>query len=188
MMNRIKKRHIVALSLLAALTVLTIFYIRNDQNKNGVVIRPYDQDKDFQAIVNLVNANKYWVSERADFSAERMLLTKTPTNEPDRKGIVMIEVAEVEGQTAGFISYYRKSPEHGYIWVLAVDKNFRGRHLGESLVTHVITYFKSVGANYVTLNTRTNNKPALSLYKKIGFLEQSRDDDRGMVMLIKRNL
>ncbi len=189
MMNRVKKRHIVLLSLLAVSIIASIFYLRNDQNGKSFIIRTYEEGKDFQAIVNLINLNKYWVAENPElFSGERMLLTRAPTSEPERKGTVLIDVAEVENQTAGFISYYRKAAEHGYIWVLAVDKNFRGRGIGEGLVSHALSELKKLGATYVTLGTRTVNIPALALYKKLGFVETSRDEKRGMVMLIKRNL
>lgn len=188
MLKRLKKPHLALLGLLALLAIGGIFYLRHDQNGRTYVIRPYDHDKDFQPIVNLVNANKYWVSERPDFSPEKMLISRTPSNEPDRKGAVNIDVAEVENQTAGFIAFYRKSPENGFIWILAVDKNFRGRGIGEGLTSHAILQLKKLGTNYVTLGTRTMNKPALSLYKKLGFVEQSRDDDRGIINLIKRNL
>jgi ribosomal protein S18 acetylase RimI-like enzyme len=188
MISRLKKRHFALLGFLAVLALAAIFYLRSDQNGRTYTIRSYDQAKDFGPIVSLVNANKFLLSERPEFSPEQMLITRAPASEPDRKGIVVIDVAEVDDQTAGFISYYRKSSDHGFIWILAVDKNFRGRGIGEALAVNAINYLKKQGATYVTLGTRTTNKPALSLYKKLGFIEASRDDNRGIVSLVKRNL
>lgn len=187
-MDRFKKRHIILLSLLAIALVASIFYLRSDQNGKDYTLRPYES-KDFQAAVTLVNINKFWVAERPEmFSPERMFLTRAPSAEPERKGIVEITIAEVDNQLAGFITYYRRSTEHGIIWVLAVDEKFRGRGIGEGLARHAIAYFKKNGVSSITLGTRTTNKPALSLYTKLGFIEQNRDEERGIVNLIKRNL
>jgi ribosomal-protein-alanine N-acetyltransferase len=105
-----------------------------------------------------------------------------------KKGSVNVDVIEAERETAGFIAYYKKSPEQGFIWLLAVDKAFRGRGYGEMLLSNALSRLKKQQATYVTIATRLINKPALSLYKKLGFVEQFREEDRGMVTLVKRNL
>jgi ribosomal protein S18 acetylase RimI-like enzyme len=184
MLNRIKKHHVVFLSLLAVIAIASLFYLQNDQ-QGTAFIRSYERDKDFLPLVKLMNENKYWISERANFSPEKMLITRTPSNDPDKKGQVIVDVIEVDGSTAGFIAYYKKSPEQGFIWLLAVSKIFRGRGFGEKLVGHALTNLQ--GTKYVTIATRLINKPALSLYKKMGFVEQSREEDRGIITLIKRN-
>lgn len=188
MLNRIKKRHIVLLTALIGLSIIAILYLRTDQNGKIGIVRPYDDNKDFHAIVKLVNDNKYWISERPDFSPEKMLISRAPSNEPEKKGLVNIDVVEVEDQTGGFIAYYKKSNEHGFIWLLAVNKDFRGQGLGEQLAAHALIKFKKQGVRYVTLATRLINKPALALYKKLGFVEKNRDEERGIITLIKRNL
>lgn len=188
MLNRIKKRHIALLTLLAAAIVATIFYLRTDQNGNLFVIRPYDQTKDFHALVKIMNDNKYLISERPDFSPEKTLLLRAPRDNPELKGSVKINVVEAENKTGGFIAYHKKAPDHGFIWLLAVDKYFRGRGFGEKLMMSALDEFKSQGVTYVTLTTRLNNKPAINLYKKLGFTEKSREEDRGLIFMIKRNL
>lgn len=188
MLNRIKKRHIALLVLLAVAAVATVFYLRTDQNGNLFVVRPYDQEKDFHALVKLMNDNKYWISERPDFSPEKTLLLRAPRDNPDLKGSVKINVVEAEDKTGGFIAYHKKAPDHGFIWLLAVDKYFRGRGFGEKLMTSALEEFKSQGVSYVTLMTRLHNKPAIALYRKLGFTEKYREEDRGLIFMIKRNL
>ncbi len=188
MLSRVNKRHIALLCLLSALAVFAVFYLRNDQSEQSTLIRPYEQDRDFQPLVRLMNDNKYWISENPQFSPEKMLISKTPSQSPEKKGQVKIDVVESHEATAGFIAYYKKSQEHGFIWLLGVDKTFRGQGFGEMLVAHALASLKRQGATYVTLATRLINKPAMSLYKKMGFVEQYREEDRGMVTLIRRNL
>lgn len=188
MLSRIKKRHIALICLLAALATLSIIYLQSDQENGSVVVRSYDQDKDYQPVVRMIKENMFWMSESPDFSPEEALTLKAPAGDPSRKGLANFLVVEAEGATAAFISFYKKSPEKGYIWQLVVDKPFRGRHFSEKLIKASLDRLKQQGAKYVTLATRLINKRALSLYKKFGFVEEKRDESRGIIFLIKRNL
>lgn len=189
MMERLKMRHFALFALLVGLGFLGAFFFLQQEQKDSAVIRAYDHEKDFAPLYKLINDNKYWIAENpADFSPEKVLIARAPSSDPHRKGQVNIDVVEAEQQTAGFIAFYKKSAEHGMLWLLAVDKTFRGRGFGEMLVGHALANLKKQGARTVTLYVRTINKPALSLYKKMGFTEQHRDEERGMVTLVRRNL
>jgi ribosomal protein S18 acetylase RimI-like enzyme len=186
MLDRIKKRHIVLLTLLIAIMVVVIFYFRGDAEPNQAFIRPYDKERDYQALVLLINANKFWVSESNDFSPETFLELQAPGLNPKKKGLAKIDVLEFEDKTVGYVSYYMRTSENGFIWLLAVNEDYRGRGFGELLARHALKYFESRDAHDVKLYTRTINKAAVTLYKKLGFNEESRDEERGMVTLIKK--
>lgn len=189
MLNRIRVRHIALMVMLAVVSGLAIFFYSSDQDRGGdYVMRPYDEAKDFQPLVKLMKDNLFWISETHDFQPEKMLALRAPNYDPRLAGTVKVEVIETDQKTAGFIAYYKKSPEHGYIWLLGVDSTFRGRGFGERLVKKALDDFKAQHVSYVTLATRIINKPALSLYYKFGFKEISREEDRGMIFLIKRGL
>lgn len=189
MLNRIKKRHIVLLGLLSMLGILSLFYLRSDQSQDASFIRPYEEEKDFYPLVKLMNDNLFWIAESPTFSPEKALRTRAPSSEQERKGIASIDVIEApDDRAGGFIAYYQKKKNHGVIWLLAVDKEYRGQGYGERLLTHALSTLKKNGATYATLATRIINNPALSLYKKVGFKEQYRLLDRGMIMLIKKDL
>lgn len=188
MLNYIKKRHLVFFVLLSALAIGSFIYLQDDSSKETAHIRPYDQEKDFKPLVKLMHDNMFWVSETSNFSPEKMLLTRAPSYAPHKKGLAIIDVVEDSETTAGFIAYYKKDSTEGYIWLLAVDKAFRGRGLAEKLARHALVSLKKQGAKYVTLGTRLINTPALALYKKLGFVEQDRDEKRGMITLIKKSL
>jgi ribosomal protein S18 acetylase RimI-like enzyme len=188
MASRIKKHHIALLVLLCASLSFYLFYLKNDLEYGDAKLRPYETSKDYRPLVKLINDNMFWVSEHPDLSAENVLTFKAPSHDMSRAGQVTIDVIEAESTTAGFIAYYKKSHDHGFIWLLAVDKNFRGRGFGERLVARALKKLNEQNSTYVTLAVRNINKPAISLYKKMGFVEQTRDDERGIVTMIKRNL
>jgi len=188
MINRIKFRHIVLLAFLGLLSATAIFYFYSDQRQETSFIRSYDQEKDFLPLVALINDNMFWLSERPDFSPEQFLTLRAPNFDPARRGQTTIDVLQADGATAGFVAYYKKSPTHGFIWIFAVDKNFRRRGFGERLMNHALSQLKKQGAQFVTLTTRLAKTPAIELYKKLGFVEQSREDARGIITMIKRSL
>lgn len=189
MLSKIKRHHIILLAFLAALATLGIFVWKDDQTKRTTSqIRPLDVSKDLLPLTTLINANKFLLSERNNFPTEKFLLWRAPSFDPSKKGQVRIDVIEVDGVVAGFVSFYRKSATAGYIWLIAVDEHFRGQGLGKDLMEHALGELKKQGATFATLSTRTLNKAALKLYAKLGFIEQSRDETRGIINLIKEKL
>jgi|HubBroStandDraft_1064217.scaffolds.fasta_scaffold513014_2 ribosomal protein S18 acetylase RimI-like enzyme len=186
MLNRIKKRHIVLVSLLALISLWAVFYFNGDE-PNIIAIRAYEE-KDFKPLLKIMNDNLFWISEHADLNTEKVLTLKAPHNDETRKGEAHIDVITVLDEPKGFISYFKRGPSHGFIWLLAVDKDQRKKGFGEQLVAHAIHELKKQGATYATLAAKTMNKPAISLYKKMGFVEETRDDERGVVFLIRHKL
>ncbi len=188
MLSKIKRHHIVLLSSLGFVMALGIFLWQNDINQAKSVIRPYDQDKDFIVLTQIITQNKYLLSERPDFPTEKFLLWRAPAFDPSKKGQARLEVIEVDGVVAGFISFYRKSIHEGFIWLLAIDSNFRGQGLGQKLMLHGLDELKQQGVRFVRLSTRVINKAALKLYYKLGFVDESIYQERGIINLIKKNL
>ena len=52
---------------------------------------------------------------------------------------------------------------------IGVDKDFRGEGIGEALMNAVETEAKEIGVKVIELQVFGENKPALNLYKKLGF-------------------
>lgn len=187
MINRIKKRHIALLALLTLVAIGVIFYLNSDQPNNGVAIRAYE-DKDFAPVLKIMNDNLFWISEHSDLATEKVLTWKAPHNDPTKKGQAIIDVVTVEDEAKGFIAYFKKSRTQGFIWLLAVDNNQRKKGFGEMLVGHAIDELRKQGAQYATLAAKLLNKPAIALYKKMGFVEETRDEERGIIFLIRHKL
>lgn len=73
-----------------------------------------------------------------------------------------------DGKSAGYITL-TKALDEGQIDVLAVLPEFRRTGIAERLFGAVFEYCKKCGIEFLTLEVRASNTPALSLYEKLGF-------------------
>ena len=69
--------------------------------------------------------------------------------------------------SAVFIPYW----DEGHIMNVAVKPDFQGRGIGEAMLRLMMSY---TGLEYYTLEVRVSNKPAISLYKRLGFITAGR--------------
>ncbi|MCL6444495.1 MAG: ribosomal protein S18-alanine N-acetyltransferase, partial [Alicyclobacillus sp.] len=59
--------------------------------------------------------------------------------------------------------------DEGHVTNIAVDPDFRGRHLGETLLKALMATCRSQGMRRMTLEVRVTNGVAQRLYEKLGF-------------------
>jgi len=64
--------------------------------------------------------------------------------------------------------------DEAHINTLAVHPEWRGRHVGERLLSHLLEQARSLGAVTATLEVRVSNVVAQNLYRRYGFLEVGR--------------
>ncbi len=81
-------------------------------------------------------------------------------------------VAEEDGVFQGFAGAHFIF-EEGHITNVAVHKSARGRGLGRLLMEHLMQLASNLGVQYITLEVRASNAPAISLYKSLGFFKVS---------------
>jgi ribosomal protein S18 acetylase RimI-like enzyme len=84
----------------------------------------------------------------------------------------VVFVAGLKGEAGGFCACILRGEKYcrtGWIDMLAVDPDFRRERLGESLVAAARKYFRENGAATAALCTQKRNRPALNLYRKLGF-------------------
>lgn len=79
-------------------------------------------------------------------------------------------VAKSGGEVLGYISFTVILDECQIVNV-AVDPVARKRGVGSEIITHFLSYIKSMGVCSVFLEVRESNTPAIGLYKKFGFGE-----------------
>lgn len=180
----VSKRHVAYLCILSLSLCGLVFWLYNDNPKPKVKIVSYDE-RYFDPLVKIMTDNHFWISERREFSPHRVLRWRAPQDDPDRKGEASIDVALLDDVPAGFIAYYMKSKMNGYIWLLAVDETYRGQGIAQKLMEHGLEALKKQHAKFISISVRTINTPAINLYKKLGFKEEWRDDERGIMQLIK---
>ncbi|MDI6646887.1 MULTISPECIES: GNAT family N-acetyltransferase [Bacillus] len=88
-------------------------------------------------------------------------------------------VAETGDQVIGWIAFEqssnRKRTSHVGSFGLMVDKSYRGLGIGEMLLTALLNWAeKNPSIEKVSLAVFSTNQKAISLYKKMGFLEEGR--------------
>ena len=90
--------------------------------------------------------------------------------EVQNKGISfpVVIVHEPDQRVAGYIIYWQIRDEV-QITNIALHPDFRGRGIGETVLTVILKEVRGKGATFVTLEVRSSNTPAVSLYKKLGF-------------------
>jgi len=75
---------------------------------------------------------------------------------------------ELEGQVIGYMGLWFILDE-GHITNIAITPNHRGQHWGEFLMRSVMGKMVEQGMERMTLEVRVSNRPAQSLYKRLGF-------------------
>ena len=72
------------------------------------------------------------------------------------------------GEVVGFIAGMRYEG-NARILMLAVDKNHRGRGIGNALLNRFILQCRKEGLKSISLEVRTSNRKAIEFYAKRGF-------------------
>lgn len=158
-----------------------VFYYwqqNNIQKNNYPDVFDFEYDRDAQAIKNIFYQNWHWLIASDDFSTEFMLRKKAPNNRNSLYfGKLIIKALRPDdgSKLAGFICYYKKYDNLGWLLFLGVDEQFRKRGYGEYLVRYALDQMKLMGLPRVDLVTRVANYRAQRLYKRIGFNEYKRD-------------
>ena len=75
-----------------------------------------------------------------------------------------------DGRVAGYICPTLVLDE-GHIMNVAVHPGFRGKGVGRLLVERVMADCREAGAAFVSLEVRVSNAAAISLYRRLGFVE-----------------
>lgn len=82
-----------------------------------------------------------------------------------------VDVAEIEGALAGYISWeVNASRGHGTISILAVSLDHRRSQVGRHLCEHAMGRMKALGAKIVEIGTGGDpfHAPARALYERLG--------------------
>lgn len=120
------------------------------------IVRPMKMD-DLQAILKI---------EQASFSTPWSLqafMAELKDNEYARYLCL-----ELDGQVIGYMGLWFILDE-GHITNVAIAPDYRGKHWGEYLMRSMMDRMAEQGMERMTLEVRTSNVSAQSLYKKLGF-------------------
>ena len=91
----------------------------------------------------------------------------------DPKGVLYVAVQDDDGQVLGYAGLHDIVGE-GYVDNIAVFPQFRGQGIGEALTRALVEYMRCASLEFLTLEVRASNLPAISLYEKLGFRQEGR--------------
>ena len=91
----------------------------------------------------------------------------------DPKGVLYVAVQDDDGQVLGYAGLHNIVGE-GYVDNIAVFPQFRGQGIGEALTRALVEYMRCAALEFLTLEVRASNLPAISLYEKLGFRQEGR--------------
>jgi mycothiol synthase len=113
-----------------------------------------------------VRLNEYWFDEKGFFVSE------------DMGKVIGFCWIKIHG--AHTHSHSGEDDHHGHdalgeIYVLAVNPDYQGQGVGRDLIITGLNYLKYQGLDKVLLYVGVENKPAIKLYKSLGFYEFGSD-------------
>lgn len=130
--------------------------MREDINLAGIKIRR----------MTLQDVEEVMVVERRSFTApwsRQAFMTELVDNQFAR-----YVVAEHNGRVVGYAGVWIIIDE-GHVTNIAVDPDYRGLHLGETLLRSLMSICLAQGGRRMTLEVRVTNHVAQQLYRKLGF-------------------
>ena len=142
---------------------------QNSSQKKSFAIREANEDdaRAIKDIVNSVISEKYYVvpeSSRENWS-------ETIREIKDRKGLII--VAQIGEKTVGMAHLARgkfKKNQHVAYLGITILKGFREIGIGKTMMNHLIEWAsKQEELEKISLTVFSTNKPAINLYRKLGF-------------------
>ncbi|KUP04739.1 alanine acetyltransferase [Bacillus coahuilensis p1.1.43] len=91
-------------------------------------------------------------------------------NELEHNSFARYRVLVEKEQIIGYCGMWLVVDE-AHITNIAILSRYRGRKLGDWLLSIMMKMARDHGATKMTLEVRVSNEPALGLYKKLGFVE-----------------
>jgi RimJ/RimL family protein N-acetyltransferase len=138
-----------------------------------------DTEKVLNQIISVLKEAEYTVTtypeDKADFTVEKE--TKWVKDHMEEEGKLLV-VAEIDGEIVGSADLHngeRRRIQHVATVGITVLKNFRRLGIGKALMETLIEWASDHPViEKIALGVFANNTGAISLYKKLGFVEEGR--------------
>jgi len=114
--------------------------------------------------------NRNWIEQYFWMEPIDVAVLKDPESHIIEKGGAII-MASVGDEIAGTVALKYVEPEVYEFTKMAVDEKFRGQKVGLALAEAAIEKAQTLGAKKIILYSSTKLVPAISLYRKLGFVE-----------------
>lgn len=96
---------------------------------------------------------------------------KLAFDNPSAKQFFILLDSEVIGYTSMVFDNSIPEPNmRNWLWQFVIDKNYQNRGYATSALKNILQVFKANNAEIITLSTKPENRKALQLYQKFGFV------------------
>lgn len=157
-----------------------IVFLKTIQNSVQIYnqIRPYSKETaDLIKLGDLAIQSgiysRFNIDERIGKNQFEALYREWMKNSLDRKIAREVLIYWVDNNPAGFVSLGQKQ-DRGDIGIIAVDHQFRGKGIGKELMKAAEKWFADNGYSQLQVVTQEDNKPACSLYERMGYKIESK--------------
>ncbi len=118
----------------------------------------------FQSLNQAWIENHFWM-EPIDFD----VLQKPDEHIISKGGFILM--ATMEEEILGTVALKYVTPGVYEFTKMAVDEKVRGKKIGQTLAEVAIAKCKAIGASNIILYSNTKLVPAITMYRKLGFVE-----------------
>lgn len=119
---------------------------------------------------DFLRLNRAWIEKFFKVEAADLRILENPESEIIAPGGAVL-FAKLDGKVVGTLAILNLGNGEFELAKMSVDETYQGRGIGFDLVQACIKEAKSRGAKAITLETNSALSPAISLYKKCGFIE-----------------
>ena len=139
-----------------------------------IQLEKFETKEDVLRLIKWVDSAKLniiWASDKFVFPLDENQLVSY-LNSADKNNILIFKVVEIINNQATVVGHAELDIFENDIKIsrLLIDKSQRGKGYGEQMVKLLITYIqKNLKHSSIFLTVFTFNKPAITLYEKLGF-------------------
>jgi putative acetyltransferase len=113
--------------------------------------------------------NIAWIEKYFKVEAEDLAQLNDPEGYIIDKG-GHIFLAKIDDQIVGTCGLIKESDDVWELIKMSVDEAFQGQKIGLKLGEHTVNFAKQMGGRMMWLESNTILTPAITLYKKLGFV------------------
>ena len=127
----------------------------------------YDLTKDYDDIKGLMISLTQYLGQIFDEQRFTLTLSRRMSDPINNDGILL---AKMDGKTVGMVwaEVENVPSKHGQISNFIVNKDYRGKGIGDKLIRRAIKFFVANHVSHVQINARNMEKEG-KLYEKYGF-------------------
>lgn len=127
--------------------------------------------------IAFLTLNSEWLEKYFKLEEIDKLILSNPEDIIAKGGQILF--ATFNNELIGTISLIKSEDNEFELCKLAVTEAYKGLKIGQKLTDSLIDYSKKIGIKKLYLASNTKLNPAITLYRKIGFIDSKEDRHSG---------